>query len=183
MCNIDGDNTKLLQKFWNLYRNVDGQKYSARGGIFSTKTRERLLGVKRPSGRGITKSRFWSFNRRYVKNALLDLQLFIETADRHDVNKVIKRTTLQPILDALLNSRDEPDSTRALIAQLLIETGFRYLMQMNRRILLKSQTGLIDESIQFSKQLTGFLLPEKERALFVQWGTFSEETDEEDDDE
>lgn len=105
------------------------------GGVFTSITRNRLLGISGRTGRGRTKSDFWYDVRTSVKNALIDLELFIETADDGEINKVLNHETLRPVVFALLSTMIDrkPDKSRAEIAQLFIEIGFHYLTGMSGR--------------------------------------------------
>jgi hypothetical protein len=169
---MDDINLKRTQeKYLQLYEKADHQGYNAQGGIFTKKKRQQLLGLYGQSGRDRTKYDFWYNTRKYVETALIDLRLFIETSDKDDVNKVITEKALDPIFRELLNTHVyEPDSTRAKIAQSLIDIGFRYLQWMNRNIITDNQKQIIFDANQLSKQLTAFLLPESERrgALFLE---------------
>jgi hypothetical protein len=102
-------------------------------GIFTTKTRDRILGVKGLSGRNRTKNDFWYDVRERVKTALIDLQLFIEMSKEKQVNAVLTKESLESIVIALLWSTanlGEPDTNRAEIARLFIKWGFSYLSQV-----------------------------------------------------
>jgi len=110
-------------------------------GIFSRITRKRLMGLSGLSGRNRTKKDFWYDVRKQVKLALIDLQLFIEVAGKNNLNQVITRESLRPVVEALLwrplvmdkyTHNEEiyrlvPDLNRAKIAQLLVEVGLSYL--------------------------------------------------------
>ena len=61
-----------------------------------------------------------------VKNALVDLNIFVSTADKSQVNKVINSDTLVPVVRALLDAR-KADLTKAKVARLFIDEGFSYL--------------------------------------------------------
>lgn len=106
-----------------------------RGGIFTSKARKRLLGLS-PGRPGWTEetSDFRSDRNRDVKQALVDLAMFIEIADKKDVNKVLNVETLKPGVERLLwwpvVAGNEPDLERAKIAQLFIRAGFDYLTAM-----------------------------------------------------
>jgi hypothetical protein len=99
------------------------------GGLFTPIARERLLGLEGQTGRGRTKSDFWYHVRTSVENGLIDLDLFIETADDKDVNMVLNRVTLDPFVKSLLSIwNTKPDKMKAEIAQLFILAGFEYLL-------------------------------------------------------
>lgn len=111
------------------------------GGIFTSKTRQRMLGVSGP-GRDMNGSKqdFWYDQRKHVEMALKDLEFFIEATDDNNVNLVITEETLSPIVNELLWGPvyfpPDPDRAklyleRAKIADLFIREGFRYLSSMN----------------------------------------------------
>ena len=99
------------------------------GGIFTRKTRQRLTGVLGLSGRNRTKNDFWYDQREKVKRALIDLELFIRCADKDQVNQVLTRDTLLPIVVWLFMKPTvaEPDVIRSDIADLFIHNSFSYL--------------------------------------------------------
>jgi hypothetical protein len=168
----------FLKKYRELF---DHHELSSNGGIFKKKRRKQLLGILRKSGRdrpleeshnpleGKTKASFWYDVRETVRNGLIDLQLFIETADDKNVNMVLNRESLAPVVYALLDHsklyhRSEDDGTKAKIAQMLAEYGLSYLR--DSKFVYEAQRRTIDEAIQLSKQITISLLPEKERESF-----------------
>jgi hypothetical protein len=98
-----------------------------KGGIFTAKTRGNLLGIS-TKGR---KSRYKDYDfcydvRNQVKAALVDLKLFLETANTMDVDDVMTDETLRPVVRALL-----PDNVASLImakiSKMFIEESFHYL--------------------------------------------------------
>ena len=103
-------------------------------GVFTRKTRERLLGISGLSGRNRTKIDFWLDVREHVKTALIDLQLFIEMAGEKYVNMTITHESLESIARVLLwhpvVERADPDVNKAEIARLFIKWGFEYLSNM-----------------------------------------------------
>jgi hypothetical protein len=115
---------QLIDKFSRLYRGTQG-------GIFTKKTREKILTGKRISGRGIAKNQFWYRQRENVKTALIDLQLFVELTDKKDIDQVVTKESLEPIIGSLLLGvavfNIPPDRNRAEIADMLIRLGFDYL--------------------------------------------------------
>jgi len=127
------------------------------GGIFRPTTRKKVLGiVKRPEP-GMSTNQFWYRRRNEVERALLDLQLFIKVAGKNNINQVLTKEALRPVFEALLwhpvVERDEPDLNRAEIAQLLIETGFSYLLSMKRDSIPSSSRRTIREAIDASNYL------------------------------
>jgi len=88
---------RLIIKYQNKFK-------KAMGGIFTPKTRKRLLGTATPYGgeEGKTLANFWYRTRTYVSNALVDLELFLETADKKQIDQVITAEAIEPILKTLL---------------------------------------------------------------------------------
>lgn len=117
--------TEKLREKYKSFINEDG-------GIFVKGTRKRLLGLSpgRP-GWDESSADFRYDVRRYVKQALIDLELFIEVADENDVNNVLNIESLKPIVEVLfwhpIVDRDGPNLERAKIAQQFIQSGFDYL--------------------------------------------------------
>jgi hypothetical protein len=131
----------------------------AGGGIFTKKTRERLLGLRVASGRDRTRNQFWYDVRNNVKNALVDLELFIETTDKDQLDQVLTRKSLEPVIAVLFQgfkaySETEADLNRADIADMLILLAFRYLKEKARKGISLSHSRTIDEAVD----LTDFLL-------------------------
>jgi hypothetical protein len=153
---------KLREKYGQKYVKIDKAGFNA-SGLFVEATRNKLLELK--DSIGVRQYRFWHKNRKRVKTALIDLQLFIETASEDDIDKVINRENMYSILNALLQRSYpvKPDSTKSKLAQLFIETGFSYLRHVNRDFVSDLQHRSIDDAIQLSKQLTLLTLPEDER--------------------
>lgn len=164
---------KYLQKrFRRLYRTSD---YYAKGGVFNRKKRQQLLGLYGKSGRDRKKYDFWQDVRDYVRTGLVDLQLFTETSDDKDVDMVLNRETLKPVIRSLLfpYSIQEPPkqgAEKAKIAQLLIEIGFEYLKKSTIQVTTSSQERMVEDAIDLSRQLTALLLPENERAELLRSG-------------
>ena len=67
-------------------------------------------GISKP---GRKKDQFWYKHRESAKTTLLDLQLFIEEAGGDNINRIITRETLKPVVEALLwrplVNHDNPD--------------------------------------------------------------------------
>jgi len=136
----------------------------AGGGIFTPKTRKMMVGLKSITGRDRTKNDFWYDQRKRVKNALKDLEIFIELSGEDNLNQVLTSKTLEPIIKALLfrpvweNAR--PDLNRAEIARILINTGFGYLMAMKKKHITRSHKRTIDDALDLSNYLVQFFKPE-----------------------
>jgi len=153
---------KLREKYRQQYVNLDKTGFNA-SGLFVEATRNKLLDMKDSSGG--RQYRFWHKNRKRIKTALIDLQLFLEIANEKNVNQVFNEETLQPFVGALLY-RYKYNSTKSKIAQLFIEIGFSYLYHANRGVLTPSQRRAIEDASSLSKQLTFLTLPEEEREKY-----------------
>lgn len=110
---------------------------------------------------GVSKNQFWEDRRNAVERALIDLRLFVEVAGRKNVNQVITRDSLKPIVEVLLwypiVDRTEPNVNLAEIAQMLIEEGFGYLRGMfqfgSEHSISSSMQRTIADAIDGSKHL------------------------------
>jgi hypothetical protein len=127
----------------------------AGGGIFTRKTRERLLGIQPVSGRNRTKNDFWYDVRNRVENGLVDLELFIRVADRGQVNQVMTKKTLEPVITSLLrvSSEAEPDPNLAEIAEMLIHWAFEYLQDKTPESMTLAHRRTIEEAEDLSRYL------------------------------
>jgi len=101
---------RMQEKYEKLYNSPKFQKeegfhFTSRrpGGIFSNPTRNRLLGISRKSGKNRSKANFEYDVRETMKTALIDMQLFIETAEEKDIIRILRRETLAPIVDVLFS--------------------------------------------------------------------------------
>ncbi|MGA2308286.1 MAG: hypothetical protein ABSG57_01905 [Candidatus Bathyarchaeia archaeon] len=171
---------------------------NSRGGIFRKNRRKQLLGILGRGGRmgeggklegsgkmeKQAKSTFWYKVRSSVRVGLVDVNLFVEVADRDDVNQVVTKETLEPIVKALLLKptiyvpviagsekeggrqravREPPDLVRAEIAMLLIKYGFGYLKSMQMNHITSSHRRTIDDAFDLSNYLVELFKPESER--------------------
>jgi len=125
------------------------------GGIFTAKTRKRLSGILGLSGRDRTINDFWNDVRKGVRNALVDLELFIEIADKDQVNQVLTKESLEPIVTGLIWALTEPkpDPNRAEIADMFIRWGFNYWRQEGRKNITLAHERTINEAIDLSDYL------------------------------
>ncbi len=128
------------------------------GGIFTKITRERLLGIRAKAGRDRTENDFWYDVRNGVRNALVDLELFTQTADRSQVNQVLTQKTLEPVVTALLRGfavspQTEPDPNLAEIADMLIHWGFDYWQTKAGKNITLSHSRTIEEAVDLSRYL------------------------------
>lgn len=155
------DNKELIAKFQKAYES------SKVGGIFTTRTRERLLGISGLSGRNRTKDDFWYDVRAKVKTALIDLQLFLEMAGENNVNLVVTQESLVPIVYVLLwhpvVAKADPDVNRAEIAQLFVKWGFEYLSCMAPDLMTLSHEQTRAAAVDLANFLTESLKPKEER--------------------
>lgn len=163
----DDHRKKLIDRFSVLYEGTQG-------GIFGTRTRNRILTNKGISGKGRPKNQFWYRHRESVRMALIDLQLFIEAAGDSNVNQVVTKEALEPLVRTLLWDTVYPQSTqvhpessqdlkmkRAEIADLFIRCGFDYLRLVNTDMTL-SHRRTIDEAVDLSNYLLRNLPVSKE---------------------
>jgi len=164
-----------------LKRKYQDQWERGFGGLFDIKTRLRLLGEARPYGGrepGKTIANFWRRARNYVKNALIDIELFLEVADRKNVNIIFTKEALEPVVKALLHrpvmeyhyliverrpqdpdhpenlegfQGHEPDRERAEIARMFIQYGFNYLTMKRRSEPLSQE--IVQKAISLSNLL------------------------------
>jgi hypothetical protein len=157
------------KKYRNLYRH---ENYARAGGIFSKKKRKQLLGfLEKSGGTGKTKSNFWYDTRETVKTALVDLELFLETADNKNVNQVLNVDSLTSVIDALFDTYgQEKDPTRVMVAFMLIERSFWYLRAISQKYLMPTQERQIEDAINLAKQLALLVLPEEKRSSFLNSG-------------
>ncbi len=147
------DDYKIKEMIYAKYHGV-------KGGIFSYVSRRRMLGSKL-SKRYRTENIFWSEMAKYLKPALLDLELFATKAENKFVDETLNRDTMEPVIRALLPISDpKPDKVKAELAQSFIMIGFEYLLhwQVNPesrhpRLLRKT----IEDAEEFSNSLVQLL--------------------------
>ena len=184
--NKDFELIRLQKEFRQLYGRTEnkrsdfivGENFARSGGFFRTKKRKQMLGLMGKSGGRTgenTMVHFWQEARELVETALIDLNLFIRTADDKDVYRVVNKETFQPIVEALLfpNSIQEipkPDPERAKIALVLIIKSLEYLRTSTARFTTSSQERMIKDAVDISKQLTALLLPDNERMTVLMEG-------------
>jgi hypothetical protein len=151
------------KRYRDLFKHDD---FYRAGGIFSKKKRQQLLGlVSKTGGKNGTLYNFWYDVREQVKTALIDLQLFIETANEKDVNAVINKDALKNLVYTVLNQPKE-DIAKVKIAQMFAEYGLGYLGQKSKNI-TQAQIDSIYATIDMTKQLTIMELPEGERGEYI----------------
>ena len=149
------------------------ESYIEGKGIFSSKVRGRLLGIK-TRGREPnefknpqSKANFWYSRREAIKGSIKDLELFIEVADEDNLNRVINFESTKPIVEALLFSRikenAEPNVNTVKIAQMLIHRSFQYLKRMNKDNIGRLHEKAISNGLETCDVLANLLLPFSER--------------------
>ena len=158
---------KKIAKFLKIYS-------KSRGGFFNKKTRERIMGIQRKTGRGRKEADFWYDVREYVKTALVDLQLFLEFADEKDVSMVMIGERLQPLIQKLSSAEYpfKPDIRRADIANLLVQHGFRYLYYSKQHDITLSHKRTINEALDLANFLVQSYLPVGQRSYYSGTGAF-----------
>lgn len=154
----EDERQKKIANFSKMYSKT-------RGGIFNKKTRERLMGIQRKTGRGRKETDFWYDIREYLKSALIDIQLFLEFADEKNINLVMTGERLQPLIQKLASSEYpfKADLRRADIANLLIQNGFRYLYYSKRSEITLSHKRTINEAVDLSNFLVWSFVPIEQR--------------------
>jgi hypothetical protein len=139
-----------IDRFRRLYR-------GKQGGIFTNSTRQKLFTKKGISGRGRTKNTFWYRQRENVRTALVDLQLFIELSGKSDIDQVITKDSLKPIIGSLLLGvavfNESPDKNKAEVAEMLIRLGFDYFEQKAGENITLSHQRTVNEATDLSYYL------------------------------
>ena len=145
---------------------------TACSGIFSGKTRKKLVGEKRIWGgkEGNKKTdvnTFWYRTRNQVKTALNDLEFFVEFAGENNVNQAVTAETLEPVVSSLLRTpisdAHPPDLNRAEIAKLFVNVGLEYLREKKPRHITSSHQETMDQAIDLVNYLVEMFKPEEER--------------------
>ncbi len=134
----------------------------SRGGIFTPKTRKKIIAQAGTTRVGRSKNDFWFDRREDVKMGLLDLQLFLESANEGQIKRVINYDTIEPLIKLLLRQpiRDvqanKQDLVKTRIAGLFVELGLEYIRGMMGDKVTLSHTRTIDEAIDFEQFLGKF---------------------------
>ena len=129
------------------------------GGIFASDKRRRLLKYS-PGRKGHNQptSGFRYDTRRFVKQALIDLALFIDTAEKRDFNKAFNVDTLNFLVEELfwnpILREEKADPNRAQIAELFISYGYNYLKSNTPDQLSRSEIDTISRAMSYSAHLT-----------------------------
>lgn len=177
--NGDKKQTKPKTDFNVLQRKSDKEQqakykklYNKRkvGGIFVEHTRSQLLGIHLKPKEGKGKSSFWYHIRKQIKNGLIDLELFAEQAEEEDVNGVLTRERVEPIIEAFFTySNLKPQNlydiaNKANVAQMLIERSLNYLIEESKPYQRENDKQDIENIIKLSKTLSTFLENESKRS-------------------
>jgi hypothetical protein len=138
---------------------------SHQGGIFTQKTREKMITKEGISESSPAKNTFWYRQRENVKTALLDLYLFLKEAGEDNVKQVFTEETLAPIVNALLkiDYPTAPELRKAEISRLFILYGFNYLHKTYLNNLTVSHKDTIHTAVDLSDYLAESLKPFGER--------------------
>jgi hypothetical protein len=147
-----------INNFRRLYKHTQG-------GIFTKKTREKILTKEGISGRNQTKNTFWYRQREAVKTSLIDLLLFLEEAGESNVEQVITEESLRSLVKALLKHHygDKPSVRKAEIARSFIISGFNYLSTQHSSDLTVSHKNTIHEAVDLADYLAESLKPREKR--------------------
>jgi hypothetical protein len=124
-------------------RNKYVEHLSQKGkGIFTQTTRHQLLGQKPKY-----ENTFWWRIRDDVQLSLVDLALFVETANKNDVDKVITAKALEPFAISFFHIAfpDQASAERAKVAALFIKNGLDYLRRANSKHMTPPNKNAIDE--------------------------------------
>lgn len=161
------DISRLIPSHMDEYRRFAEH---ADSGLFTRKTRRRLVGTLGLSGRGRTKNDFWYDQRNRVRTALKDLEIFLMVAGPSNVGQVFTLENVKPIIDALLwNRGDQPDAEVALIAQYLIESGFTYLTRHKDNLVTEIHEQTVNHALDISRLLAAHFASENKRRWYSSW--------------
>jgi len=109
-------------------------------GIFTQRVRQQLVG-ERPK----YENTFWYRIRNDVRLSLIDLALFVETASKNDVDKIITAEALEPFANSFfyIAFPDQASPERARVGALFIRKGLEYLSRANsKHMTLPNQTAV-----------------------------------------
>ena len=163
----------------------------AKGGIFTRRAREMMMGLRRLPIKGQPRNDFWYRNRLYVASALKDISIFAQAAGPENVEQVITLDSLKPVFNSIIWSDitgpegDIVYHEKAEIAQYMVELGLSYLERINPIYISRLASRVIGEAIEISRYLTAISLPEEERGKFDTWlenGVPSEQSQDEEED-
>ncbi len=149
----------IIDKFQRL-RTRNGTPFlEMGGGIFTPKTRKKILGIMKQPKPGMSTNQFWYKIRNQVERALIDLWLFVEVSGEQNMNQVMTRKSLEDLVYSLLTIqlfKEGPDKNLAEIAQMFIKQGFAYFENMfslsEYRLPLSSKRTM-EEAVDLSEHL------------------------------
>ena len=95
MVNSKRKQEEIIDEWRKLY---DGHQ----GGIFTPKTREKMITGKGISESSPVKNTFWYRQRENVKTAILDLYLFLRAAGEENIKQVFTEVTVAPMISSLI---------------------------------------------------------------------------------
>jgi hypothetical protein len=135
------------------------------GGIFTQKTREKMITKEGISESSPARNTFWYRQRENVKTALLDLYLFLKEAGEDNVKQVFTEETLAPMISSLLetNYHGAPELRKAEISRLFILYGFNYLHKKYLNNLTVSHKNTIHTAVDLADYLAELLKPFEKR--------------------
>jgi hypothetical protein len=152
-----------MKMAWNELAIKYRRKFNnRRGGIFRSSSRDRLLGITKSYGGRYANNILINFTNRiteYVKTALLDLELFVETMEKSKVSKAINAETVSPFLNTYfqIGKRDltEKDYVKAEVARLMIQSAFEYLSWPNIELkpIPDYEKKIVDNALDLSNNL------------------------------
>ena len=89
--------------------------------------------------------------KRKREDCLIDLQLFVEASEKRDIDPVVTKESLEPLISAFLLGEavvnDPPDENKAETADMLIRLGFSYLEQKAGQSLTLSHERTMKEAL------------------------------------
>jgi hypothetical protein len=139
----------------------------SKGGIFSTPSRARLLGLSQPYGGEYAENKkrtFWDRVTKYTKTALIDLALFFETAPKEEVKKAIQFDLVYNLINSYFNIEFDHafadlDVDKVRIANLMIERAFYYLTSPPVKHLIASyELPHINHGVEVAENVSGRLI-------------------------
>jgi hypothetical protein len=152
---LDEEKAKIRQSYSKTYR----------GGLFTPRTRQRLIGEAKTERS--TKTDFSYDVRERVKNGLADLTLFMKFAESKDIEQTITAERLKPLIESLFETRypvkRRSDTRTIAIANLLVQLGFYHLYMVKRHDMTQAHKRTIREALDLANYLFQSFLAEKDR--------------------
>jgi len=135
----------------------------ARGGIFTRKSREKLIGKVRIYGKEASRNNFWYDRRNDIKSAFKDMTIFFQVAGKNNVDQVLEDVDFDEFLHALLEGDkkhllDDSNPKKSFIAQKLVAHGLLFLSNNLPHKITKSHQRTIEEALDLSKYLVSEFL-------------------------